>query len=161
MKKLFGAISMLLLMPLALAYDSGSPYSVTVSWSVPSDTTFSVALASPCAQVNFLPADKDTNEVEAECQDVATGVPILTMTNQGNVNLTFKASLTATMPSYVVLKGKSTGIYAGADTITDGLTTINSSIVAGDTADEYLWADFNTAVGGNGTRTLQVSDVEG
>jgi len=148
--------------PGAMAYDADTPYTVTMNFIVPSDTTFSVDLALSETTIDFNPATKNSTEVEPDSQDDAGTVPIAVVTNDGNVNLNFTINLTATKPSWVDVKYSDANTYAGATSFDDsplGDANWNDIIPTG-TIDIYLWADFTNAAGGTTQRTFQINTVE-
>ncbi len=146
----------------AIAYDADTPYTVTMNLIIPSDTSFTVALAGAETTIDFNPATKDTTEVEPDSQ-VASGntTPIAVITNSGNLNQSFSINLTAAKPSWVVLKGSSNGTYADSvsyDTALLELAAWNTTVPAG-TKDIYLWADFTDALSGTTERTFQINSA--
>ena len=103
-------------------YDASNPYSVTLNWIVPEDTTFTVALAGAETTIDFNPTNKSSKEVMADSQ--TDSVPIITVTNQGNVIANYTAQVTANLPTWVVLKGKSSYDYSTANTVNNGKQNI-------------------------------------
>jgi len=144
------------------ALDADTPYTVTMNLIIPSDSTFTVALAGSETTIDFNPTTKDSTEVEPDSQ-VASGdtTPIAVITNAGNVNLNFSVNLTAAKPSWVVLKAHSDGTYASATTYDTTAIELTAwkDITPTSTADVYLWADFTSALGGTTQRTFQVNTV--
>jgi hypothetical protein len=159
----YSALTALLLMLVgsSAAYDQGSPYTVTMQFIVPSDTTFAASLAGGETTIRFQPATANSVSVQATSQNNATGLPILNITNNGNVNLNVTVNLTSAKPSWVVLKAFNTGAYASAQTYGTTTAELNltgwNNIAVGTNASVYLWADFTSAAGGTTARTFEAN----
>jgi hypothetical protein len=142
-----------------LGYDASNPYTVTLNWIVPSDTTFTVALAGAETTIDFNPTNKSSLQVQADSQADVT--PIITVTNQGNVPANYSAEVTGILPSWVTLKGKNSYNYATADTLSNSTTTsIKTDVASGNTAEYWLWSDFTDAPQGTEVSSFQISTVE-
>jgi len=155
-------LSLLLLsifgMSLAFGYDASSPYSVTLNWIVPSDTTFSVALAGAETTIDFNPTNKSSLEVMPDSQADVT--PIITITNQGNVDANYSALVTAQKPSWVTLKGYNSYDYGSAVEVGNSTSvTIEDNIAPSGTSEYWLWSDFADADKGTTASTFQVSTI--
>lgn len=167
MNKLTKAVLMVLMIfvvsaPGATAYDADTPYTVTMNFIVPSDTTFSVELAGAESTIDFNPATKDTKEVEPDSQDDGGSTPIAVITNDGNLDMNFSINLTAAKPSWVDVYASEGNTFASAeafDTVELPLAAWNDTAPAG-TADIYLWANFTAAEGGTTERTFQINGVD-
>lgn len=143
----------------AMAYDSGTPYTVTMQFVVASDTSFTVALAGSETTIHFNPATKSSTQVEPGSQNAAGTTAMAVITNTGNVNQNYSINLTTAKPSWVVLKASSANSYGGAstfDTAALRLSGWNNTAPAG-TASVYLWADFTDATAGTTTKTFQIN----
>ena len=154
------ALALMLNMAVAIAYDSGTPYTVTMNFIVPSDTTFTVALAGVEVTIDFNPADKDSAQVEPDSQTNVTAM--VTVTNQGNVGMDYNCDLTVTKPTWVTLKGNNAYNYGTATIFDNGNAyTFALNVTSfGGTADLWLWADFVNASGGTTQRQFRVNGVE-
>lgn len=164
MKKTNLLIGMFLVLSLfstvsVMAYDVDDPYTVTLQWIVPSDTSFSVALCGAESSVDF-----DTNltavtknEVQPDCQNAGAGTPMMTITNDGNLDLNFTTALTAAKPSWAVLKVNELSVYGSATTFDTTQVLINGSVGASESTDVYFWTDLTNAPAGTTSRTLQVN----
>jgi hypothetical protein len=142
-----------------MAYDTSNPYTVTLNWIVPSDTTFTVALAGAETTIDFNPINKSSLEVQADSQADVT--PIVTITNQGNILADYSAEVTGTLPSWVTLKGKNSYDYSTADTLSNSTNiTIQANVEGGDTAEYWLWSDFTEAPKGTEESSFQISTLE-
>ena len=162
------AISILVLfalvasIPGAMADDADTPYTVTMNFIIPSDTTFSVDLALSETTIDFNPATKDSTEVEPDSQDDAGTVPIAVVTNDGNVNLNFSINLTAAKPSWVQVYASDTNTFASA--VAFDTTPLEdagwNTVIPTSSVNVYLWANFTSAAGGTTQRTFQINTVE-
>jgi len=145
--------------PGAMAADADTPYTVTMNFIVPSDTTFSVELAGVETTIDFNPATKDSTEVEPDSQDDGGSTPIAVVTNDGNVNLNFSVNLTAERPTWVQIYASDTNTFASA--VEFNTTALNdagwNTVTPTSTIDIYLWANFTSAVGGTTARTFQIN----
>src|SRR3990170_774493 len=79
----------------ASAYDASTPYTVTINYIVPSDTSFTVTLAGAEVSIDFNPATKDSTLVQPDSQNSSSNTPIATITNTGNVLQDFTTNLTS------------------------------------------------------------------
>ena len=142
-----------------MGYDASNPYSVTLNWIVPADTTFTVALAGVETTIDFNPTNKSSIQVQADSQ--LAGTPIITVTNQGNVPANYSAEVTGTLPSWVTLKGKNSYNYATANTLSNSTATIlKDNVASGNTAEYWLWSDFANAPKGTEASSFQISTLE-
>ncbi len=166
-ERILAVLSMLLVSGIvlsapAMAYDSGTPYTVTMQFVVASDTSFTVALAGSETTIHFNPATRNSTGVEPGSQVAASSTAMAVITNTGNVNQNYSINLTAAKPSWVVLKASSANSYAGASTFeTTALSLAGwDNIATSGTAPVYLWADFTNAVGGTTSKTFQINTVQ-
>lgn len=154
-------MSVLMFAATAMAFDADTPYTVTMQWIIPSDTTFTVALAGAETTIDFDDnvADKDSKEVEPDSQVAGSSTPIAVITNAGNQNLNFSANLTATKPSFAVLMLSNTNSVSGATTFDTTAVTIEDNVAAAGTADLYIWTNLTNAEAGTTSRTFQINSV--
>ena len=154
---------MLLLAGAGEAYSAGSPYLVTMNFIVPSDTSFTAALALSETTIDFNPAGVNSKGVQPDSQDNTTGRAMVNVTNQGNVNLNFTVNLTASQPSCVALKASSNTSYATATAFgsnTNQLILVGwNSTATSANASIFLWADFTSATGGTTARTFEINSM--
>lgn len=151
----------LLISSTAVGYDTDTPYTVTLNFIVPSDSTFTVTLAGSETTIDFNPIGINSKCVEPDSQVNASSTPMVNISNDGNVNVNYGINLTAGAPSWVILKASST---AGATKCNDG-TLFNSSVVWGNWnttvpgtyANIYMFANFTSATGGTTPRTFQIN----
>jgi len=141
----------------AIAYDANNPWTGTVKWSIPSDTSFTVTFAGSQTQINFTASGKNDTLIEPDGQDAVAETPIITIENTGNTNLNFKCNLTSAKPSWVThLKVCSTPFVIDATDFNTTLVLINSSIAPGESTPMYLWSYIENAPAGTTTRTLMI-----
>jgi hypothetical protein len=151
----------LLISSTAMGFDSGTPYTVTMNFIVPSDSTFTVTLAAAESTIDFNANTTSSKCIEPDSQSNTSSIPIINISNDGNVNTNYGINLTAGAPSWVTLKASGT---AGATKCNDG-TAFNSSVIwtnwntttPGTYANVYLFANFTSAIGGTTARTFQIN----
>lgn len=148
--------------PTATAYDADAPYTVTMNFIIPADTTFTVSLAGSETTIDFNPATKDSTDVEPDSQVASASTPIAEITNAGNVPLNFSINLTAAKPSWVVVSADDTNSSAAATSFdTTAFADAGwQDVAASATVNVYMWADFTAAVGGTASRTFQINTAE-
>lgn len=158
-KLIFAALAVLLISGTAMGYDANTPFTVTMNFIVPSDTTFTATLAGTETTIDFNPATANSIGVQPDSQDNSTSVPIVNITNAGNVNANYSVNLTAAKPSWVTLKANSGTDYATATAFDTTAVELAGwqNIVPSTVAPVYLWADFTSAVGGTTVRTFQIN----
>jgi len=143
------------------AYDAGTPWTGTVRWIVPSDTSFSIVFAGAETQVDFddnLTAQTQSG-VQPDSQNNATSTPIIVVSNDGNQALNFTCNLTAAKPTWAVIKVNNETSYTGATSFDTSAVTVNASVAIGNDTDMYLWTDVTSATQGTTSRTLQINSA--
>ncbi len=152
-------LAVLMLSIPGIAYDANTPYTVTLNYIVPSDTSFTVSLAGAETTVDFNPATKDSTMVEPDSQNAAGLVPMAKITNTGNLNQNFSVNLTTAQVAWAVVKVSNFSDYATPITLSDtaqnptGWTVIaTSNEVRG-----YMHANFTNAPQGTTAKTLQIN----
>lgn len=151
-------IFLVTVMSLALAYDQSTPYSATMKWIVPSDTTFTVSLCGAETTIDF-----DTNltsstqvQVEPDCQNAPAGIPIMNITNSGNINMNFTCNLTAPSPSWAYLYVNNNSNFLTAKIVNVTAVTIANGVATSGTSLVYVWTNVTNAVQGTTTKTFEV-----
>lgn len=143
---------------LVAAYDAGVPYTITMKWIIPSDTTFSVAPCGAETSIDF--DDNAVNStdagVEPDCQDASVPTPMFVITNDGNLNLNFSCCLSATKPAWSTLYVSNDSNYAAATTFDTANVTIADNVASAATADVFIWTDYASATAGTTERTWQL-----
>mgnify|MGYP000394958716 CR=1 FL=1 len=140
----------------AIAYDADNPWTGTVLWSIPSDTSFTVTFAGTETQVNFTASSATENLIEPSGQDASGNTPIITIENTGNTNLNFSCNLTSAKPSWATIKVSNQSDHTTATEFDTTLVLINESVPAGSSTPMYLWTNITNAPAGDTTRTLQI-----
>ena len=143
-----------------IAYDANNPWTGTVKWSIPADTSFTVTFAGSQTQINFTASGKTEGQIEPDGQDASANTPIITIENTGNTNLDFKCNLTSTPPSWGTIFVNDQPDYNNAVTVDTNQVTINSSVPAGESTPMYLWTDIIDAPAGTTTRTLMITSEQ-
>lgn len=160
-KLVSAALMLMLMIPASMAYDAGTPYTVTLNYIVPSDTSFTVTLAGAETTIDFNPATKDSANVEPDSQVAASSIPIATITNTGNLNQDFSVNLTAAQPAWVVVSVSNYNNYATPITLSAVAQSPTgwTGIAADALAYAYMKGTFTDAPSGTTAKTLQVSSA--
>ncbi len=153
--------------PLAWAYDSSAPYTVTINYIVPVDTTFTVTLAAAQIDINFEPVKvgnvgaSNAQNVEPTNQSAASSIATAEIINAGNVAQTFSMNLTAAQFSYVVVIASNNSDYSNPVTLSDSAQSPTewANVAASGTVALYLQADFTDAPLGTTSKTLQINTI--
>jgi len=140
----------------AIAYDADNPWTGTVVWSIPSDTSFIVTFAGSQTQINFTASSATQSLIEPDGQDAANNTPIISIENTGNTNLTLKINLTSTKPSWATIKGGVLPSHNSAVEFNDGSSPLTLNVDVGLTAPLYLWTNITNATAGDTTRELMI-----
>jgi len=139
------------------AYDSSTPYTVTVNYIVGEDTSFTVDLAGVETTIDFNPTTLNDKEVEPDSQNAGGSTPILTITNTGNVNLDFTRGLNTTNPAWVVLSMNNANSVDWSQIVNDTFVDGDTSIASASSSEWYFWANFTAADSGTTARLLQIN----
>ena len=141
----------------AIAYDANNPWTGTVLWSIPSDTSFTVTFAGSQTQVNFTASSATQSLIEPDGQDAANNTPIITIENTGNTNLLFFCNLTASKPSWATIKVSNQSDHTTATEFnTTEVAIVSDYISPGQSTPMYLWSNITNATPGDTTRTLRI-----
>jgi len=146
----------------AAVYDASTPWTGTVKWIVPSDTAFSITFAGGESTIDFDNnlTSQTQSGVQPDSQNNATSTPIITITNDGNLNLNFTCNLTATKPDWAVIKQNNETSYTGATTFDTTAVVVNASVPASQSTSMYIWTDVTSAPAGTTERTLQINSAQ-
>jgi len=142
-------------------YDASNPYTCTLKWVVPADTTFSVSFAGGETSVDFdtaLTGQSDT-DAEPDSQDASANTPIITVSNDGNLALNFSCNLTSAKPSWATLKVNDVNDSGTATTFDTTAETFATNVAISGTAKMFLWTTTLNATEGTTERTLQINTV--
>jgi len=155
------ALIMMLMIPGSMAYDAGTPYTVTLNYIVPSDTSFTVTLVSPETTIDFNPATKDSADVEPDGQIAASNIPMATISNTGNLNQNFTVNLTAAQEAWAVVSLSNFSNYATPITLSNTAQSPTgwTGIVASADVVAYMKATFTDAPQGTTAKTLQINSA--
>jgi len=144
----------------AIAYDANNPWTGTVKWSIPSDTSFTVTFAGSQTQVNFTASAKTQSLIEPDGQDAANNTPIITLENTGNLNLTFTCNLTSAKPTWATIKVGNYKDPGYATEFNTDLVVVTTDVLPGTSAPMFLWSDITNAPAGDTTRELMIWSEE-
>jgi len=139
-----------------IAYDADNPWTGTVLWSIPSDTSFTVTFAGTETQINFTASSKTQNLIEPDGQDAANNTPIITIENIGNTILTFTCELTSSKPSWATIKVSNQSDHTTATEFDTAGQAFALNITPGSSTPMYLWTNITNATSGDTTRTLRI-----
>ncbi len=155
------ALIMMLMIPAGMAYDAGTPYTVTLNYIVPSDTTFTVTLAGAESTIDFNPTTKDSANVEPDSQNASGSVPIATISNTGNVAQNFSVNLTTAQSSWAVVSVSNFSNYATPITLSNIAQTPTgwTNVAASANVVSYMNATFTNAAAGTTAKTLQINSA--
>lgn len=154
---LMGIIALLAL-PIAIAYDASTPYTVTMIWSVPSDTTFSVTVCATATDIVFNASSKTEVAIEPDCQVAGTSTAMLTIQNDGNTNINLTSLLTASKPAFATSLNVSTkNDFSDAQEFNTSYIVMNSSLASGESIALYFQSSILNADAGDTSRTYQVA----
>jgi len=141
----------------AIAYDANNPWTGTVRWSIPSDTSFTVTFAGTETQVNFTASSATQNLIEPDGQDAANNTPIITIDNTGNTYLNFSCNLTSAKPSWATIKVGHLSDHTSAKEFDTTPVLIDKEVWPGDSIPVFLWTNITNADTGDTTRTLMIT----
>jgi len=131
----------------AFGYDASNPYSCSVLWYVPEDTSFSVTFAGSETQLNFTANNRTASLIEPNGQNATSNKPVITIKNEGTGALDFSCNLT-TKPSWAVFKINNVSDYGTATELNTEAVIINTTVPVGGTTDIYLWLNITNATAG-------------
>ncbi len=119
------------------------------------DTSFTVTLPEGVTSIWFNATSKTQSNVNGTGQN--STVPLIQITNSGNVALDFFWALNTSTPAGVTLKADTDNDPTGATNITTTATKIVSALGAGNSQNIWHWADFSNAAPMSAARTLSVN----
>lgn len=164
MNKIMQGLSILVLMltlaGVTAAYDSDNPYTNTIQWIIPSDTSFTVTFSGSETSIDF--DDNVTGQtgdmIEPDGQNSAASTPIIVVNNTGNVNQDFAFNLTTAKPTWVTsLKVGNTSSYGSATEVNTEAVTFATAISPAHETDLYVWCNISNAAQGTTSRTFMIS----
>jgi len=156
--------------------------SITVTFKVPQDISFSVAYAGSCSASDFACVESDATIDGSQTQISITQIdgtacqtasaPALNITNSGNTNIDITMAFSTALPSGVTYKvsqsssgyestcSETTPPTTGCMTVSTTSKTAISSLAAGSSQELWNWCDFsnfNSGAAGSDTRTLTLT----
>lgn len=140
----------------AIAYDASNPWTGTVLWSIPSDTSFTITFAGAQTQVNFSASSANATNLEPTGQDAANNTPIIYVENTGNTALNFTTNLTAAKPTWATIKVSNETDNTTATEFDTAKVVVNASAPVGANTTMYLWTNISSGTSGDTTRTLGI-----
>jgi len=145
----------------AMAYDTNNPWTGTVVWSIPADTSFTVTFAGSQTQINFTASGKNDTLIEPDGQNASSSTPIITIENTGNTKLLFYCNLTSSKPSWATIKVSNLSDHTTATEFdTTEVAIVSDFISPGQSTPMYLWSNITNADVGDTTRTLRIVSYE-
>ena len=159
MKKILVMLVGLLMVSGVFALDAGTPYTLTIQWIIPSDTTFTVDLAGAESTIDFNPATKTETDVEPDSQDYGASTPIVTITNTGNTALNFTHNVSA-VPAYAVLWAYSNNTDTNV-AVSEGASVnqVGGDVGISEVVQIYMWTNVTDATAGTTSETYQISSL--
>ena len=143
-----------------VAYDADTPWSGTVKWTIPSDTSFTVTLAGGAATIDFNATGQNDTMIEPVGQDDGASTPIAVILNTGNQNLDFNFSIPVGRPSWVtMLNMSSSNTHLGSSAINKTGVNIATSVAADASANMYLWSNVTEGPQGVTEKTAYINST--
>jgi len=150
-------ISLGVLFGTAAAYDADTPWTGTVKWTIPSDTTFTVTLAGSEGGINFTHTAQTETLLEPSSQVAASSTPIINISNTGNVAQNFNISVPEGVPSWAVFRVGNTSANASSTIVNKTGHIVGTSVAAGTFQDVYCWSNVTSAPGGTFSKTAYIN----
>lgn len=160
-KLITGMLGLLVLLaiPIAIAYDASSAYTVNMRWIIPVDTTFSISISEAKTTIDFNSGTTTASWLEPQGQNSSQDVPMLNITNDGNVFMNFSNNLKTAKPSWATIAVSN---VTGNETSRNFDTTailIAPHVPAGNSVNVYLWSNITSASAGTTTREYNISGI--
>lgn len=159
-KTILLGIMTILALSIVFALDADTPYTVTMNWIVPSDTTFTVSLPDGESTIDFNPASGTEDYVQPDGQNNDTGEPVINITNAGNVNLNFTNNLTASKPAFATLMSNNDPNHLNSTAFDTTAVLIEEDVAPAAVVAVYLWTNITDATGGTTARTYQINSID-
>ena len=139
------------------ASDADTPWSGTVKWTIPSDTSFTVTLAGGADTIDFNASGTTDVRVEPAGQDNSTSTAIIVITNTGNQALNFNMSVPEGCPSWAVLRIGNTTTFGDSTVVNKTGHIVGTAIAAAGTQDVYMWTNVTSAPIGMVSKTAYIN----
>ena len=142
----------------AAVYDADTPWSGTVKWDVPSDTSFTVHFSGVTASIDFNMSGQNGTMQEPVGQDDGASEPVVMINNTGNQNLDFNFSIPEGIPSWVTMLNMSnSNTFLGSSEVNTSGVDIETSVAQGTSTQLYLWTNVTEAPQGVTSKTAYIN----
>lgn len=141
-----------------VAYDADTPWSGTVKWTIPGDTSFSVHFSGVVASIDFNATGQNDTMMEPVGQDDGGSEPVVMINNTGNVDLTFNFSIPEGRPSWVTMLNMSnSNTHLGSSEVNKTGVNIETSVAQSTSTQLYLWSNITEAPQGVTEKTAYIN----
>lgn len=138
-------------------YDADAPWSGTVKWTIPSDTSFTVSLAGGTGTIDFNATSTTQVRIEPVNQDNSSNIPIINITNTGNQALNFNMSVPEGCPSWAVLRIGNTSTFGSSTVVNKTGHIVGTAVTAGSNQSVYMWTNVTSATSGVTSKTAYIN----
>jgi hypothetical protein len=153
---------MILALGVSALNDANTPYTIDIRWIIPSDTSFTIEVCNSASTIDFNPASKTQSYLQPGCQNNNTNIPIINITNSGNVNQNFSHKMNEAVPTWVTsLKGGNNGTYIEAESFSTSKVYLQKGVTPGSKVPVFLWSDVTDALGGTYEREYEIASELG
>ena len=140
------------------AYTASSPWSGTIKWDIPSDTSFTVHFSGVTASIDFNASGLNATMIEPVGQDDGNSEPVIMINNTGNQNLNFNFSIPEGIPSWVTMLNMSnSNTHLGSSEVNKTGVDIETSVAQGTSTQLYLWSNVTSAPEGVTEKTAYIN----
>ena len=140
------------------ASDADTPWSGTVKWDIPSDTSFTIHFSGVTSSIDFNATGQNDTMIEPVGQDDGASEPVVMINNTGNQDLTFNFSIPAGAPSWVTMLNMSnSNTYLGSSEVNTTGVDIETSVGQGTSTQLYLWSNVTLAPSGVTEKTAYIN----
>lgn len=144
--------------PNVVAYDADTPWSGTVKWTIPSDTSFTVHFSGVVASIDFNMTGQNATMQEPVGQDDGANEPVLMINNTGNQNLNFNFSIPSGIPNWVTMLNMSNSqTHASSSAVNKTGVDIETSVAQGSSTQLFLWTNVTEAPQGTTEKTAYIN----
>lgn len=141
----------------AAAHDADTPWSGTVKWTIPSDTSFTVSLAAGATTIDFNTTSTTQVRIEPAGQDNSSAIPIINITNTGNQALDFNMSVPEGCPSWAVLRIGNSTAFGSSTVVNKTGHIVGTAVAAGTNQSVYMWTNVTSATSGVTSKTAYIN----
>ena len=140
------------------AYDVSTPWSGTVKWTIPSDTTFTVTFSGAVLSIDFNASAQNETMIEPFGQDDGASTPVVVIDNSGNLDMDFNFSIPSGIPNWVTMLNMSnSNTHAGSSAVNKTGVNIETSVAAESSTQLYLWSNITEAPSGVTEKTAYIN----